>query len=88
MGREINSVQSTFQVGKGQMAQLGALEKEFLNPYYFETCGFAPEAQVLVTCHVINLSISRYHDFQGQLAHQVEINKQCSVTMKGNYAAF
>lgn len=43
MRRRIFSVQSDIWIGKKQMAQLGALEKEFLNNYYFKTCSFAPK---------------------------------------------
>lgn len=40
-GREICSVYSAFWVSKGQMTWFGTLGKEFLNTYYFKTCGFA-----------------------------------------------
>ena len=84
------SVPSTFGVGKGQTAQLGASGKEFLNTCYLKTCGFAlrhPEAPASSAgCEFVHQQISRLSKATGTPTEI--LNKQCSVTMERNYAVF
>lgn len=73
-GGGLCSVYAAFLAGKGQMTLLGALGKKFLNTYYFRTCAFAsrhPEAPppTPLHAHIMNVSVSRYHDFLQQLEH-------------------